>query len=84
MGPVEINPGTLTDGFGETGSLQIPTVDKLLQVDQGRVSCKGRKSVVGGVPVSGRAKGKNLPDTLARPGQKIDKEMGLFTQTANS
>ena len=44
---------------------QKPFPDQFLQVNKIRVSGKGGKSLIGGIPIACRSQGKDLPEALA-------------------
>ena len=57
---------------------------QLVKVDEVGVARKGGKALVGAVGVAGGANRQNLPDGLARRGQKVHKVIGRLAHTANA
>ena len=84
MGLVVVVTGAITDSLDKELIIQIATIDKLLEINQGRVSGKCRKRIVRGVPVPGWAKRQNLPDALTCYGKEIDKVKGFFTHISDT
>ena len=54
--------------------------DEGVQVDEVGVACKGRKGLVGGIPIAGRAKGQKLPVFLPCLVKKICKAIRRFAK----
>ena len=55
-----------------------------VEVDEVRVARKGRAALVGAVPITGGAQRQDLPDLLARCGQKIHERFRFRSEAANS
>ena len=55
-----------------------------VEVDEVRVARKGRAALIGAVPITGGAQRQDLPDLLARCGQKIHERFRFRSEAANS
>ena len=68
----------------ELGSGQQAVGLERVEVDKIRVARKGRAALVGAVAVAGGAEGQQLPDVLARSGQKVHELERLGAKAANT
>ena len=60
------------------------SLDKLLQVNKVRVSCKCGKGLIRGISISGRSKWQNLPEFLSCFCKLIYKSVRFFRKASNS
>jgi len=68
----------------EVGGIDDAVFKERLEVDQVRISGKGGKALVGGIPVPRQSEGQNLPVAYAPSLEEIDKGPGFIAEDADS
>src|SRR5579859_690606 len=70
--------------MGQVLRRQKPLLTKRIQIDEQRVSGERRKTLIGGIAVSGGTQRQYLPDFLSGSRQKVDELAGRISEVADA